>query len=74
MKNWIALGQGPRCGARKNLLINHVEVCPKENTDLDNSAQRDLVNDLIENGYTQRQIVEELKIEQFVIQKWIDEA
>ena len=63
VKNLVAIGQGARCGAAANTLLNKVGRCPKHDANNNTPLQCAFVKSLNENGYTEKEISEELRID-----------
>ena len=63
LKNLVAIGQGARCGAAANTLLSKVGTCPKYDANNNTPLQCAFVKSLNENGYTDKEISEELRID-----------
>lgn len=63
LKNLIAIGQGARCGAAANTLLNEVGTCPKHDANNNTLLLCAFVKSLSKNGYTDKEISEELQID-----------
>ena len=63
LKNLVAIGQGARCGAEANTLLNEVVTCPKHDAHNNTLSQCTFVKSLSENGYTDKEISDELQID-----------
>jgi len=63
LKNLVAIGQGARCGAAANALLNEVGTCPKHDANNNTPLQCAFVKSLSENGYSDKEISEELQID-----------
>lgn len=71
LKNLVAIGQGARCGAAANALLNEVGTCPKHDANNNTPLQCNFVKSLSENGYTEKEISEELRIDIRLVRTYI---